>query len=62
MANPTHDINLLKNVNIYSTLDSANAGIILSRNKKTNRPFWEVIYMLENMLLQISEVVAASIL
>ena len=52
IGNPTHDIKFLKNVNISSPLDGSNAGIILSRNEKTNRALWEVGYMLENMFLQ----------
>jgi hypothetical protein len=52
LGNPTHDIKLLKNLNISSQLDGANAGIILTRNENTNRALWEVGYMLENMLLQ----------
>lgn len=52
IGNPTHDTKFLKNINISSELDDANVAIILSRNEKTNRAFWEVGYMLENMLLQ----------
>jgi hypothetical protein len=52
IGNPTHDIKFLKNVNTSSKLDGANAGIILTRNEKTNRALWEVGYILENMLLQ----------
>lgn len=52
VGNPTHDIKILKNVNISSQLDGANSAIILSRNEKTNRALWEVGYMLENMFLQ----------
>lgn len=52
IGNPIHDIKFLKNLNISSQLDGANAGIILSRNEQTNRALWEVGYMLENMLLQ----------
>ena len=52
VGTPTHDVKFVKNVNISSQLDGSNAGIILSRNEKTNRALWEVGYMLENMLLQ----------
>jgi len=52
IGNPTHDTKFLKNLNISSQLDGANAGIILSRNEQTNRALWEVGYMLENMFLQ----------
>jgi len=51
-GNPTHDIKFVGNTNVSSELENANVGIILSRNEKTNRAFWEVGYMLENMLLQ----------
>jgi len=51
-GNPTHGVEFLRNTNISSELDDANAGIILSRNENTNRALWEVGYMLENMLLQ----------
>ena len=49
---PTHDIKPLRNVNISDYLDGADIAIILSRNEKSNRPLWEVGYMLENMFLQ----------
>ena len=50
---PTHDIKLLRNVNISDQLDGADIAIILSRNERTNRSLWEVGYMLENMFLQL---------
>jgi hypothetical protein len=49
---PTHDIKPLRKVNISDHLDDADIAIILSRNEKSNRAFWEVGYMLENMFLQ----------
>ena len=51
-GNPTHDIHLIRNVNIRAQLDGADTAIILCRNEKTNRALWEVGYMLENMFLQ----------
>ena len=50
---PTHDIKLLRNMNISDQLDGADIAIILSRNERTNRSLWEVGYMLENMFLQL---------
>ena len=51
-GNPTHDIQLVRNVNIRAQLDGTDTAIILCRNEKTNRALWEVGYMLENMFLQ----------
>ena len=52
MGNPTHDIKFLRKVHESPQLEGAEVGIILCRNEKTGRAFWEVGYMLENMLLQ----------
>ncbi|MBN1245156.1 hypothetical protein JXA31_06145 [Candidatus Bathyarchaeota archaeon] len=52
MGNPTHDVSFLRNVNLASQLDGADAGIILCRNEQTGRALWEVGYMLENLFLQ----------
>jgi hypothetical protein len=51
-GNPTHDIQLVKKLNIRIQLDGADTAIILCRNEKTNRALWEVGYMLENIFLQ----------
>jgi hypothetical protein len=52
LGNPTHDIKLVKNVNVGPDLNDATAAIILTENEKTNRALWEAGYMLENMFLQ----------
>lgn len=51
-GNPTHDLHFVKDVEISSQIDGANAAIILCRNEITGRSLWEVGYMLENVLLQ----------
>jgi hypothetical protein len=51
-GNPTHDLHFVKDVNIGSQVDEADAAIIFCRNEDTGRSLWEVGYMLENVLLQ----------
>jgi len=53
IGNPTHDVELIRSIKRNIQLDEHYAAIILSRNENTNRAFWEVGYMLENMLLQL---------
>jgi hypothetical protein len=52
MGNPTHEIKFLRKADVSPQLEGAEVGIILCRNEKTGRAFWEVGYMLENMFLQ----------
>lgn len=52
MGNPTHDVKFLRKADVSPQLEGAEVGIILCRNEKTGRAFWEVGYMLENMFLQ----------
>jgi len=52
IGQPTHDIKVVRTVNISFKPNYANVGIILCRNENTNRALWEVGYMLENMFLQ----------
>ncbi|MCW4003672.1 MAG: hypothetical protein NWE95_07160 [Candidatus Bathyarchaeota archaeon] len=51
-GNPTHDIKLLRKINISDQINGFEKAIILSQNEKTCRALWEVGYMLENLFLQ----------
>ena len=53
-GNPTHDIELVRNINFdrSNELEGADAAIVLSQNEETGRALWEMGYMLENMFLQ----------
>lgn len=51
-GNPTHDIQLARNVNVISQMCGYEKAIVLCQNENTGRALWEVGYMLENMFLQ----------
>lgn len=53
-GNPTHDIKLIKKLDSNIQIDDVNAAILLCKNENTSRALWEVGYMIENVLLQIS--------
>jgi hypothetical protein len=51
-GNPTHDIKLLRKIDIDTQINGFDRAIVLCQNDKTCRALWEVGYMLENMFLQ----------
>jgi hypothetical protein len=51
-GNPTHDIELVRNVNLGSKMNGHERAIVLCQNENTGRTLWEAGYMLENMLLE----------
>lgn len=51
-GNPTHEIRVVRNVNLSSQMHGYDKAIVLCQNENTGRALWEVGYMLENMFVQ----------